>query len=348
MTLIGDKFISNKVDNNEDVNIQIIKAAGYSVKDMFDFINFSDEYKNYWINNVGNIPNAQDLYDISYSIYDLKIGYFTISQVWELTPKPTLHDLVKNYALIDILNYTSYVSLLNIMANLPSEKNVFNVTGLNLELQHIPDGYEIIGYELKDRFGDGWQGAEVYFDSVIKNVDENGVVTYTNDDIDDDKFNDQLFIPDKEDNYTPLDINYSYGAQNYFPFFNDTQYPSPTPQQMNITGLVMIKQGSYRIWSSKDFNNYDNEVEWNIIGQDGNIIVPEQVDDTPLYEGVEFNGYVTILKSGCTNSNAVNYSGPDIEMDNGTCFVKSYVNNGGIGTLYLDARNGGKSLQYKV
>jgi hypothetical protein len=39
----------------------------------------------------------------------------------------------------------------------------------------------------------------------------------------------------------------------------------------------MIKRCSYRVWYSTDNNNYVNEIEWNIIGQDGTIIVPEQI-----------------------------------------------------------------------
>lgn len=347
MKALGD-FLVDKVLANEELTIQIIKDAGYNVKDMFDFINERDIEKNYWLNKVGVIPSVQQLYDIGYSIYDLKIGYFTIHQVLTLNPKPELQDLIKNYALIDIINYTAYQNLTYILKNLPSDKFVFNVTGLNLDAKQIPEGYEVIGYELKDSFGDGWQGTEVYFNSVKKVVNENGEIIYTDNNNNDELFNDQLFIPDKPDVYVPLDINYSYGALNYFPFFTDSQYPVETNTPMSITGLLLIKQGSYSVRSSKDFNNYSREVEWNIIGQDGNILVPEHVDGSSQYEGVEFNGYMTILKSGCMNSSAVNYD-ETAEIDNGNCFIEGYqTSNTGVGILRLDLRNGGSVLGYDV
>ena len=111
----------------------------------------------------------------------------------------------------------------------------------------------------------------------------------------------------------------------------------------------MIRRGTYNVLSSRDFNNYNNEVQWNIIGQDGNIIVPEQVEGAPTYEGVEFSGYMTIEKGGCTNPDAVNYDAT-AEVNNGSCFIEGYeVNNpDGIGILRLDLRNGGSVIGYEV
>lgn len=317
-------FITNKVDTNQQINISIIKGSGYTIKEMFDFINKSDSYKTYWTTHVGNLPTAQELYDIGYNIYDIKIGYFTIQDVWNITPKPSLSDLVKNFALVDIINYTDYSSINYVIDNLPTEKKVYNITGLNIDINNIPPNFEIIGYKLKDTYGDGWQGTEIIFNSV--NIND-----------DDEHFNDQLFIPDKADSTVPLDINYSYGAQNYYPFFTNSDYPNQANQEMNITGLLLIRRGTYNVISTNDHSNYNSEVLWNIIGQHGNIIIPEQIPNAPEYNGVNFNGLVTIKKSGCTNNNAVNYDA-SAEIDNGSCFVQGYDNvtyGGGVLRLNL-------------